>query len=163
MPTKLTTEIITAAIEGFDSQKARIDQRVADLRAMLSGPARAAEAPVRRRKKFSPAARRKMALAQKARWAKIRGESEPQSTAMPEGPKAKRRLSAAGRKAIIAATKRRWAAVKAAKAQQEKPAANKMATKKAIPKRRLSPAVRAKLAANLAKARAAKAAKAKAA
>jgi hypothetical protein len=33
MPTKLTTGIITAAIEGFESQKRQIDE----LRAMLSG------------------------------------------------------------------------------------------------------------------------------
>jgi hypothetical protein len=160
MPTELTDEIIIAAIQGFESQKARIEQQVAELRAMLSvGPARAAaaaEGPIRKRKEFSPAARRKMALAQKARWAKIRGESEPQSPALPEVPKAKRRLSAAGRQAIIAATKKRWAAVNAAKAQQEKPAAKKTALK-----RKLSPTARAKLVANLAKARAAKAAKAK--
>jgi hypothetical protein len=47
-----------------------------------------------------------MAMAQRARWAAIRGESEPST---PEAAKPKRKLSAAGRKAIIAATKKRWA------------------------------------------------------
>jgi hypothetical protein len=156
MPTKLTPEIITAAILGFQEQKRRIDTQIAELRAATpGGPTESAATPetgARKRKRFSAAARRKMALAQKARWAKIRGESESQSPAAPEAPKAKRRLSAHGRKAIIDATKKRWAAVNAAKAQQEKPAA-----KKTVPKRKLSPAAKAKLVANLAKPRAAKA------
>ena len=68
-------------------------------------------------------------------------------------PKRKRHMSAAGRAAIAAATKKRW---------REFHAANKTAVK-AKPKRKLSPAAKAKLVANLRKARAAKAAKAKAA
>jgi hypothetical protein len=56
-----------------------------------------------------------MALAQKQRWAKIKGESEKPAPALAPAPKAKRKLSAAGRAAIVAATKKRWAAVKAAK------------------------------------------------
>jgi hypothetical protein len=109
MPTqKLTPEIISAAINGFESQKRRIDEQIAELRTMLpdgSPPAATPEATPGKRKKFSAAARRKMALAQKARWAKIKGE---------QAPKPKRKLSAAGRKAIIAATKKMWAAKRAA-------------------------------------------------
>ena len=38
MPTpKLTPEIITAAIAGFEQQKTRIDAQIAELRAMLPG------------------------------------------------------------------------------------------------------------------------------
>ncbi len=38
MPTpKLNAEIIAAAIEGFESQKRRIDTQIGELRAMLSG------------------------------------------------------------------------------------------------------------------------------
>ena len=33
MPTKLTPEFITAAIEGFESQKTKIDAQIAELRA----------------------------------------------------------------------------------------------------------------------------------
>lgn len=33
----LTTEIIQAAIDGFESQKQRIDVQIAELRAMLTG------------------------------------------------------------------------------------------------------------------------------
>src|ERR1035441_1303835 len=35
MPIKFNTEIINAAIEGFESQKRRIDDQIAELRAML--------------------------------------------------------------------------------------------------------------------------------
>jgi hypothetical protein len=143
MPTpKLTAEIITAAIQGFEFQKASIDGKIAQLRAMLPGgttqTATTPEAPTGKRKKFSAAARRKMALAQKARWAKIRGESEP--PALAAGPKAKRKLSAAGRAAIVAATKKRWAlkraeAAKAKLAVAKKAPAKKAAVKKVVAKK----------------------------
>jgi hypothetical protein len=77
MPTKLSNEVILAAIEGFQLQKKQIDTQIAELRQELNGyrPESVGETltPVRRRKKFSAASRRKMALAQKARWAKIKG------------------------------------------------------------------------------------------
>jgi len=78
-----------------------------------------------------------MALAQKARWAKIRGETEQTVPAAPEAPKPKRKLSAAGRAAIISATKKMWAA-KRAKAAMAKSAGAKKATparKKAVVKK----------------------------
>src|ERR1035437_4096020 len=122
MPTKLTNEIITAAIEGFESQKIRIDQQISELKAMLSGgPAEASAAPAptaRKRKRFSAAARKRMKEAQQRRWAKTRGESRPPvPAATPEPPKSKRRISEEGMKRIVAATKKRWRLAKAAKAQ----------------------------------------------
>jgi hypothetical protein len=76
MPTKLTDEIITAAIAGYEVQKTRIDHEIAELRAKLSGhPAAGPESPHRKRKKFSAATRRRMKEAQRLRWAKIRGEA----------------------------------------------------------------------------------------
>ena len=100
------------------------------------------EAPARKRKGFSVAVRRKMALAQKARWATIRGKSEPSAPATPaapKAPKAKRRISAEGMKRIIAATKKRWRLAKAAKAvatanKKAAPATKKVAVKKAAAK-----------------------------
>jgi len=69
---KLTSEIIVAAILGFEAQKTRIDARIAELRAMLGGgptePA-AQEAPRGKGKKRSAAARKRMAEAQRRRWA----------------------------------------------------------------------------------------------
>ena len=117
MPTKLTTEIITAAILGFEEQKRHIDTQIAELRALLSGgPAETVAMPEGNppKRKISAAARRRMAMGQKARWAKIKGESEKPAPAKVVAPKTKRKLSAAGRKAISEATKKRWAAKRAA-------------------------------------------------
>ena len=111
MPKKLTEEVVNAAIDGFTARKARLSQRIAELRAMLSGgspesPAALEPAPAKRRK-MSAKARRKIAMAQKARWAKVRGESEPgQARVKAERPK--RRISPEGMKRIIAAAKKRW-------------------------------------------------------
>jgi hypothetical protein len=140
MPTKLTNEIINAAIEGFEVQKRRIDEQIGELRAMLYGVhAKSAETPEplpRTRKKFSAAARRKMAVAQKERWAKIKGDSQPPTPAAPEPSKPKRRISAEGMKRIIAATKKRWRLQKAAakSAPSKKAAPKRIAAKKAAKK-----------------------------
>ena len=37
MPHTLTPDIIAAAIEGFEAQKRRIDEQIAELRAMVTG------------------------------------------------------------------------------------------------------------------------------
>ena len=151
---KLTPEIITAAIDGFKAQKTHIDAQIAELRAMLPGGSTETVAPLEaapKKRKISAAARRRMALGQKARWAKIKGESEhPAPVVAPAPAKPKRKLSKAGRAAIVAATKKRWEAVH--KAQ-------KAAVMKQPAKKKISPARKAALVANLAKARAARAAK----
>jgi len=133
---KLTPEIITAAILGFEEQKRHIDSKIAELRAMLpGGPGGAVatpEAPTSKRRKFSAAARRRMREAQQRRWASIRGESAASAPATPEALKPKRKLSAAGRKAIQEALRRRWAQKRAEAAK--KTARKKAATKKAAKK-----------------------------
>jgi hypothetical protein len=156
MPTpKIKNEVVLAAIEGFENQKRRIDEQIAELRTFLSGgasdTATEPEAPSKRRT-FSAAARKRMKEAQQRRWAKIKGESEAPAPAAvtPELAKAKRELSAAGRAAISAAMKKRWAAIHKTEAP---------ATKTAPAKKKMSPARKAALLASLAKARAARAAK----
>jgi hypothetical protein len=62
--------------------------------------------PARTKRTLSAAARRKISLAQKARWAKQKADSQP--------TRAKRTLSAAARKKIAAAQRARWAKVKRA-------------------------------------------------
>src|SRR5437016_85881 len=82
--------------------------------AVLAGRSTGAAANgTRPRRTRSAAARRRIALAQKARWAKLRKEQRPVSAAksMRTIP-TKRRLSPEGRKRIIAATKARWARVR---------------------------------------------------
>jgi hypothetical protein len=121
MPPKLTPQIITAAIEGFEAQKTHIDGQIAELRALLKGgssePAAAPATPVHKRRKMSAAGRKAIAEAQRKRWATSKSAAE--ASAPEAAPKPKRKLSAAGRKAISLATKKRWA-LKRAEAAKSK-------------------------------------------
>jgi peptidoglycan hydrolase CwlO-like protein len=110
MPT-VTEEIIEAAIDGLEAKKQRIDNQIAELRAMMDG-APAATSTRGGPRKFSAAARQKMRAAQLRRWAKVKGES---ATAQKSKPRPKRKMSAAGRKAISRAMKKRWQAKRADK------------------------------------------------
>ena len=63
IPTKLTSEIIIAAILGFGEQKRQIDSRIIELKAMFSGgPVEATATPLASKRK-----RRKMSAAGRAR------------------------------------------------------------------------------------------------
>jgi hypothetical protein len=130
MPTKLTPEIIAAAILGFEEQKRHIDLQISELRAVLSGgstePAATPEGTKGKRRKMSAAARKRIGDAQRKRWAESKKQSEPATQA---APKLKRKLSRAGRAAIIAATKRRWT-LKRAQATMTKPAVSKKTARK---------------------------------
>ena len=130
--TKLNETIILAAIDGFESQKVKIDQQIAELKSMLPGANSGAatstsEAAPARKRKFSPAALKRMREAQQRRWAKVRGESGPASSPAASAPaKKNRRLSAAGRKNIQEALRKRWAQ-KRAEAAAPAPTAKKSA------------------------------------
>jgi hypothetical protein len=72
MPKKLTDEIVKAAIDGFTARKAQLKQRIAELGLLLNGGSPAApvsEPTPGKGRKMSEAARRKIAMAQRARWA----------------------------------------------------------------------------------------------
>jgi hypothetical protein len=139
---KLTDNVILAAIQGFEIQKTSIDRQIEELRMMLSGGqteiAAAPEGFSRKRRTLSASTKRKMAAAQKARYARQRGETVPTSEpttpelttselttpelTTPEPAKAKRKMSAAGRRAISEATKKRWALKRVADAATSAPA-----------------------------------------
>jgi len=136
-PIKLTSEIVAAAITGFEVERDRIQVRITEIRQLLGRPA-GATAPseiAKPRKKRSAAVRRRMKIAQQLRWKKIKQGAEP---AQAETAKPKRTMSASARKRIAAAQKRRWALKKAAdavkKAAAKKPAAKKGAAKTAANK-----------------------------
>ena len=117
---KRNEEIIQAAIESFEAQKRRLNEQIAELRGMLSGAnaESVSASPSNGRRTMSPAARRRIAEAQRKRWAAKRaatGQAAPQPA-----KKAKRHLSPEGRRRIIEATKKRWAAVRAAAAKRGK-------------------------------------------
>ena len=83
----------------------KLDQAISVIESLnASGKFRKANRPTRT---ISAASRRKMALAQKARWAKAKGQA---ATAKP-----KRTMSASARRKIAAAQRARWAKVRAAK------------------------------------------------
>jgi len=75
-------------------------------------PTRVISAPSR---VISAASRRRMALAQQARWAKIRKESQPIAAAakVTSSAPVKRTMSAAARKSLSAFQKARWQKIRA--------------------------------------------------
>ena len=138
MPTqtgRLSADLLHAALAGLEAQSRKIDEQIAQVRAMLgTGPKRRGRPPksesaspevqpAGRKRRFSAATRAKMREAQQRRWAAVKGTSTeapakaPAKAAAKAAPK-KRQLSAAGRKRIVEATKQRWAKVKAAKAAE---------------------------------------------
>jgi septum formation inhibitor MinC len=68
----LTPEILAAALQGLEAQRARLDAHIAEVRRMLDTqpqqPAAPAEAP-RPKRKLSAAGRRRIVEAAKKRWA----------------------------------------------------------------------------------------------
>src|SRR5258708_1451342 len=121
---KLSNAILEAAIAGFEAQKERLDAQIAELRQLMTGDSTGAAPtaePGRKRWKVSAAGRKRMAEAQRRRWA-AKHESGSASEAKGAKPakKAKRKLSAAGRQRIIDATKKRWALIRAAAAKTAK-------------------------------------------
>ena len=115
MPKQLDRSVLEMAMIGYQRSLENIEEKIADIRRQLGIRPPKAAASV------------------------ATGEARP-----------KRQMSAAARKRIALAQKKRWAAFHQAK---------EPAPKKAAAKRKLSPARKAALLANLAKARAAKAAK----
>ena len=116
-------DILVAALAGFKLERQRLDEKIAEVEALLGGNAQAAivRGPsTGKRHKRSAAVRRRMAAAQKERWAKLKGKSSVEQVAAPKPTKAKRQLSAAGRKAIAEATRKRLAAKRAADAKTAK-------------------------------------------
>ena len=148
-PPALDPLILTVALQGLEAQRAGITDQIATVQQMLGNrpapPAGAIPAGVRPKRVVSPAARWRMAAAQRRRWAAVK--TAEQASKAPAAPKQaalpKRKLSAAARKRIAAAQKARWAAYhKAQAAAPEQPQAKGAKAKK----RRLSAAGRKAMA-----------------
>ena len=97
-------------------QVEKLDQAISAIESLNgSGPSRNGTEPGR---VISAASRRKMALAQKARWAKVRkqaqqpGNSAKSTASAPTAP-VRRTMSAAARKKIAAVQRARWAKIRA--------------------------------------------------
>ena len=78
MPTSTRTALLTHALIGYEERKTEITETIARIRATLDGEALTspepihAPAPRRKRGTMSPAARKRMALLMKQRWAKAK-------------------------------------------------------------------------------------------
>jgi hypothetical protein len=121
---KQDVELLEAALIGFEQKRDEIEQKIAELRSRLGGQSatRASNAGAAtaagtgpKKRAMSAAARHRIGLAQKKRWAAYKAEHGTKEAA----PKQRKRtISAAGRARIVAATKKRWAAYR--KAQEAK-------------------------------------------
>ncbi len=65
------SSFLAAALEGLELQKKRIEEQIAQVKSMLGGRGAGPARPARRRL-LSPEARKRIALAQKRRWAEYR-------------------------------------------------------------------------------------------
>jgi hypothetical protein len=98
-------DFLQAALAGYLHHLSEVNQKIAQLRARIGDSADGTTAPANRRT-MSQAARRKIAAAQKKRWAAVK-----QAKAAPAKPR--RKMSAAARKRIGDAARKRWASLKA--------------------------------------------------
>ena len=76
-------EILEAALQGLEAQKQRLDEQIAQVRSMIgrrvgrppkdnNGAATSSQAGATRKRILSPEARKRIAAAQKKRWAAFR-------------------------------------------------------------------------------------------
>lgn len=112
---------LTVALQQLRAERKQAQARVESIDQAISvieslngtGTIRQANQPNRI---ISAASRRKMALAQRARWAKARKEPQPIALAKTTGSApVKRTMSASARRKIAAAQRARWAKLKAGK------------------------------------------------
>ena len=96
---------LASFVSELRAERTNLVNRLRHVDAALSvlGKLKGGRNSTRPRHTLSASVRRRMSLAQKARWAKAKGHA----------PKPKRTISAAGRKRSAAAQRARWAKVKA--------------------------------------------------
>jgi hypothetical protein len=78
MPIQKDTQLLQMALIGFAAERQKITQKIAEIQAQLNGRSRRAGTPVapapatRKRRRMSASARKRIAAAQKRRWAEYR-------------------------------------------------------------------------------------------
>ena len=110
------TDLSTAQLRSALQIKEQIESLEQQLTSLLSGQIVNRKSPIvhggrRGRRTMSPAARARIAAAQRARWAKLKRNSSSSAAA----PRKRRKMSPAGRAAIAAAARARWAKYRARK------------------------------------------------
>jgi len=94
---------LSGIVKQLKKERDRVERQLSGLNAALTAFADVYRGTAKPRRKMSAAARRKISLAQKARWAK---------RAASNGQRPKRTMSASARKKIAAAQRARWAKLK---------------------------------------------------
>jgi hypothetical protein len=103
------------------AERNRIDQAISALEGLTSHAPRRGRRPKAtstggKRRRMSPAARKRISEAMKQRWARWKGKSAPkQAKAKPKKATVGRPMSAAAKKKLSALMKARWAAKQKAK------------------------------------------------
>jgi hypothetical protein len=113
-------QLLRAALFGYQHQAEMLAVKIAEIKAQLSGTPGGRQQTVtdtgNTKRVVSPAGRRRMAEAQRRRWAEVHKANGTPATKAPA--KTKRKMSAAGRKRIAEATRKRWEAYRAQKAAE---------------------------------------------
>jgi hypothetical protein len=92
----------------------KLDQIISGIESLNGAGAAISGTATKPKHTLSASARRRISMAQKARWAKVRGGSKPKLVAKTPGTvKPKRTISPAARRKIAAAQKARWAKFRA--------------------------------------------------
>ncbi|HEY2015197.1 MAG TPA: hypothetical protein VGH38_16925 [Bryobacteraceae bacterium] len=113
--------LLEAALFGYERQREEIEAKIAEIRQHIGNESRADSTSEPGKKRvMNAAARRRIAEAQKKRWAEYKNA---QGTPVKEAKGKKRVLSAAARKHIAEATRKRWIEYRAAKAANQKSSA----------------------------------------
>ena len=103
---------LSGVVKMLKDEHNRLNQEIKAITAALSAFGATYGTKTATRGGMSAAGRARIAAAQRARWAKIKGKGDKTNiVAMPK----KRTMSAAARKKIAAAQRARWAKVKASK------------------------------------------------
>jgi len=125
MPPRLTAELIAAAIQGYEAQKASIYAKVAELRALLSGgPAETAATPepTKKRRKMSAAGRKAISEATKKRWAAFHAAQDAAEQPAPKKAARKIAKKTAAKKAAVKKSAPKKTAPAAAQPKTQTPA-----------------------------------------
>lgn len=120
-------DFFKAALAGYEHERTVIVEKIAEVRRQLGGPAPSTNGIKPGRREMSAAARKRIADAQRKRWAAFRKEQAPATAKKTVGvqtaeARPMRRMSAAARKRISEATKKRWVAYRAKKTKAKKAA-----------------------------------------
>jgi hypothetical protein len=108
-------------VSDLKAERNRLDQAISALEVLTSTAPRRGRPPKAtstggKRRRMSPAARKRISEAMKQRWAKWKGKSAPKlAKATPKKTAVRRSMSATAKKKLSALMKARWAAKQKAK------------------------------------------------